>query len=49
MASITPKNVMHGLTEDVFMLQEQIRSLEYDLVEFQDLGTLKAWLKIRRR
>lgn len=49
MASITPKNVMHGLTEDVFMLQEQIRSLKYDLVEFQDLGTLKAWLKIRRR
>jgi hypothetical protein len=49
MASITPKKVIYGLTEDFFMLQEQIRSLEYDLVEFQDLGTLKAWLKIRRR
>ncbi|WP_266241980.1 MULTISPECIES: J domain-containing protein [Paraburkholderia] len=49
MAPITPKKIMHGLTADVFMLQEQIESLEYDLVEFQDLGTLKAWLKIRRR
>jgi predicted nucleotidyltransferase len=49
MASITPKKVMDGLMADLYMLQDQIDSLEHDLVEFQDLGALKVWLKIRKR
>ena len=48
-AEISPKTIMRNLAADIVGLQLAIRELQDDLLVFQDIKKLKAWLKAMRR
>jgi len=47
---VAPGTIMRTLTDDIFSLQEKIRACEQDLLMFEDIKQVKAWLKgLQRR
>ena len=46
---LTPGTIMRNLAADIVSIQHAIRDLKRDLLAFQDIKTLKAWLKTMRR
>ena len=46
---LTPSTVMCNLATDIVGIQNAIRELKDDLLVFQDIKKLKAWLKAMRR
>lgn len=48
-ARVTPANLMRHLTTDIVSIQQAIRDLKKDLLAFEDIKKLKAWLKNMRR
>jgi hypothetical protein len=46
---VSPSTIMRNLAGDIFSLQESIRSLEEDLLVFDDVKQLKGWLKSVQR
>lgn len=47
-ATITPKTVMKALTTEIAAAQRDIRQLKKDLLAFETVPTLKAWIKRSR-
>jgi hypothetical protein len=48
-ARLTPDNVMRNLAADITGIQTDIRELKNDLLVFQDIKKVKAWLKAIRQ
>ena len=48
-AEVSPRTIMRNLAADIVELQHAIRELKDDLLVFQDIKKLKAWLKAMRR
>ena len=48
-ANLAPGAIIRNLARDIADIQRAIRDLKKDLVAFEDLGQLKAWLKDMRR
>ena len=46
---LTPSTLMRNLAADIVGIQQDIRELKSDLLAFQDIKKLKAWLKDMRR
>lgn len=46
---LTPSTIMRNLAAEIVGIQQAIRELESDLLAFQDIKKLKAWLKDMRR
>lgn len=46
---LTPSTIMRNLAADIVGIQHAIRDLKSDLLAFQDLKMLKAWLKTMRQ
>lgn len=46
---LTPSTIMRNLATDIVGIQNAIRELKDDLLAFQDIKKLKAWLKAMRR
>ena len=44
-ASISPKRLLSMLNEDIDRLQEEVARIRHDLVAFQEVDRLRAWLK----
>lgn len=48
-ASFDPETVIEELDADIVDIQEYIRELEHEVMQFSDESLLKAWLKAMRR
>jgi hypothetical protein len=48
-AHISPRTIMRNLANDIVGIQHAIRELKDDLLAFQDIKRIKAWLKEMRR
>ncbi|WMD22452.1 molecular chaperone DnaJ [Achromobacter seleniivolatilans] len=48
-ASFDPETVIEDLDADIVDIQEYIRELEHEMMQFQDQSLLKAWLKAMKR
>lgn len=48
-ASFDPETVMEDLDADIVDIQEYIRELEHEVMQFSDQGLLKSWLKAMKR
>jgi len=48
-ASVSPGNIMRRLVSDIVGVQHAIRDLKQDLLAFEDIRKVKAWLKGVRR
>lgn len=48
-ASVSPKTVMKNLAAEIANVQRDIRELKRDLLAFEEIHKLKAWLKTLRR
>ena len=48
-ANLAPGAIIRGLAKDIAEIQRAIRDLKKDLLAFEDLRQLKAWLKDMRR
>jgi hypothetical protein len=48
-ARISPRTIMRNLATDILGIQHAIRELKDDLLAFQDIKKIKAWLKEMRR
>ena len=46
---VTPGKILRNLDGDIASIQIDIRELKNDLLEFQDIKKLKAWLKGMRQ
>jgi hypothetical protein len=46
---LTPSTIMRSLAADIVSVQQAIRELKSDLLVFQDIKKLKAWIKGMRR
>ncbi len=46
---LTPNTIMRNLAAEIVGIQQAIRELKSDLLAFQDIKKLKAWLKDMRR
>jgi hypothetical protein len=46
---LTPNTIMRNLAAEIVGIQQAIRELKNDLLAFQDIKKLKAWLKDMRR
>jgi len=46
---VSPDTALRLMEQDIAGLQEEIRDLEADLIVFDDLKTLKGWLKRQKR
>ena len=47
--SVSPKTVMKNLSMEIADVQRDIRALKKDLLAFEDIHKLKAWLKSMRK
>lgn len=47
-ASVSPSSIMRGLVNDIVELRHAIRDLKKDLLAFEDIKLVKAWLKEMR-